>query len=76
MEKNRPHSRNAAQEVDARVGAQVKAPVEGYDEISVDEAKERLEGLSKGELEGVRSYERENKGRKTLVSWLDARIED
>ena len=42
----------------------------------MDEAKERLEGLSKGELEGARSYERENKGRKTLVSWLDAKIED
>ena len=81
--KKREGSRHGKQHVgntdaarEARAGAQVRAPVEGYDEMSVDEAKEKLEGLSKEELEGIRSYERENKGRKTLVSWLDAKIED
>lgn len=44
--------------------------------MSVDEAKEKLEGLSRGELEKVRSYEGENKVRKTLMRWLDAKIED
>ena len=81
--KKREGSRQGKQHVDntgaakeARAGAQGRSPVEGYDEMNVNEAKERLEGLPKEDLEKVRSYERENKERKTLVSWLDARIED
>ena len=81
--KKREGSRQGKQHVDntgaakeARAGAQGKAPVEGYDEMNVEEAKEKLKGLPKEDLEKIRSYERENKERKTLVSWLDARIED
>jgi hypothetical protein len=59
----------------ARAEAQGEAPIQGYDDMSVGEAKEKLEGLSRGELEKVRSYERENKVRKTLMRWLDAKIE-
>lgn len=61
---------------EARSKAQGKAPVEGYDDMSVEEAKEGLEGLSQDELKKARSYEKENKDRKTLVGWLDGRIEE
>nr|WP_207956174.1 hypothetical protein [Rubrobacter marinus] len=36
----------------ARKGARGGAPVGGYDDMSVDEAKEKLEGLSEDELKG------------------------
>ena len=81
--KKREGSRQGRQHVDnteaaknARAEAQEKAPISGYDDMSVDEAKEALDGLSKDELATVRSYEKENKDRKTLVGWLDGRIED
>ena len=81
--KKREGSRQGRQYVDnteaakkARAEAQEEAPVEGYDDMSVDEAKEKLEGLSKDELEKIRSYEMEGKDRKTLTRWLDAKIRD
>ena len=81
--KKREGSRQGGQYVDnteaakkARAEAQEEAPVEGYDDMSVDEAKEKLEGLSKDELEKIRSYEMEGKDRKTLTRWLDAKIRD
>ena len=67
---------NTAQARDASAKARKHAPVEGYDDMSVDEAKEEFEGLSQDELEEVRSYEKENKGRKTLLGWLDGKIGD
>lgn len=60
----------------ARAGARTTPPVEGYDDMSVDEARDELEGFSQEELKGARSYEKKNKGRKTLVGWLDSKIGD
>ena len=82
--KKREGSRQGKQHVDntteakkARSDAQLTdAPVEDYDDLSVDEAKEKLGGLQREELEKARSYEKANKARKTLVGWLDTKIGD
>ena len=57
---------------EAREGGE---PVEGYDGMNVGEVREELGGLSEGALKKVRSYEKEHKGRKTLLEWLDRKIE-
>src|SRR5215210_7088687 len=44
-------------------------PVEGYDGLNVGKVREELGDLSEGDLEKVRSYEKEHKGRKTLLEW-------
>jgi uncharacterized protein (TIGR02271 family) len=53
---------------------QESLPVADYDDLTVEEAKERLDGLSEGELRKIRSYEKKHKNRKTLLRWLDRRI--
>ena len=70
------HVGNTEEARKARAEAQGHAPVEGYDEMSVEDAKENLEGLPEDELKKIRSYEEENKGRKTLMGWLDQKIGD
>jgi hypothetical protein len=49
-------------------------PIEGYDEMNVDEISERLEGLSVEELQLVRDYEELHEGRKTLLERMDSKI--
>jgi hypothetical protein len=49
-------------------------PIEGYDEMNVDEISNRLEGLSVEELQLVRDYEELNKKRETLLEQLDRKI--
>ena len=49
-------------------------PIEGYDELNVNEISGRLEGLSEEELRRVRDYEKRNKNRDTLVEQLDRKI--
>ena len=49
-------------------------PIEGYDEMNVDEISERLEGLSVEELQLVRDYEELHEGRKTLLERMDRKI--
>ena len=59
------------------VGATVEAvvfPIEGYDEMNVEEISERLDGLSVEELQLVRDYEELNKKRETLLEQLDRKI--
>ena len=51
-------------------------PLEGYDNLTVEEAKKRIGGLSKGELKKIRSYEKKHKNRKTLIEQLDRKIKD
>jgi hypothetical protein len=45
-----------------------------YDELTVDEISERLEGLSSDELKKVREYEKHNKNRETLIEQIDRKI--
>jgi len=49
-------------------------PVAGYNDLTVEEAKKRLSGLSEGELRKLRTYEKKHKNRKTLVGWLDRKL--
>jgi hypothetical protein len=49
-------------------------PIEGYDEMNVEEVSGRLEGLSAEELQLVRDYEERNKGRETLLERMNRKI--
>ena len=49
-------------------------PIEGYDELTVEEVSDRLEGLSTEELRVVRDYEERDKNRNTLLEELDRKI--
>jgi DNA-binding ferritin-like protein len=49
-------------------------PIEGYDELTVDEVSGHLDGLSSEELRTVRDYEERNKNRDTILEQLDRRI--
>jgi len=49
-------------------------PIEGYDELTVEEISGRLGALSTEELREVRDYEERNKSRETVLEQLDRRI--
>jgi arsenate reductase-like glutaredoxin family protein len=49
-------------------------PIEGYDELTVEEVSARLGALSTEELREVRDYEERNKNRDTILEQLDRRI--
>ena len=48
-----------------------EVPIEGYDEMSVDDIVDRLDGLSGEELGRVRAYEASNKNRSSLLAQID-----
>jgi hypothetical protein len=49
-------------------------PIEGYDELNVEEVSARLGALSAEDLREVRDYEERNKNRETILEQLDRRI--
>ena len=49
-------------------------PIEGYDELTVEEVSARLGALSAEDLRGVRDYEERNKNRETILEQLDRKI--
>jgi hypothetical protein len=49
-------------------------PIEGYDELTVEEVNECLGALSAEDLREVRDYEERNKNRETILEQLDRRI--
>src|SRR5215211_7516864 len=49
-------------------------PIEGYDELTVEEVSARLGALSAEELREVRDYEERNKNRETILEELDRKI--
>jgi hypothetical protein len=49
-------------------------PIEGYDELTVEEVSARLGSLSAEDLREVRDYEERNKVRETILEQLDRRI--
>jgi hypothetical protein len=49
-------------------------PIEGYDELTVEEVSGRLGSLSAEELREVRDYEERNKNRETILEQLDRTI--
>jgi hypothetical protein len=52
----------------------VSFPIEGYDEMNVDEISGRLDDLSVEKLQQVRDYEELNEKRKTLLEQMDRKI--
>ena len=51
-------------------------PIEGYEELSVEEVSGRLGDLSYDELRVVRDYEEPTKRRDTLLEQLDSKTRD
>jgi exonuclease VII large subunit len=49
-------------------------PIEGYDELTVEEVSARLGALSAEDLREVRDHEERNKNRDTILEQLDRRI--
>jgi len=49
-------------------------PIEGYDDMNVDEISKHLDDLSIEELQLVRDYEELNKRRQTLLEQMDRKI--
>ena len=49
-------------------------PIEGYDEMNVEEISERLDGLSVEERQPLRDHEERNKKRETLLERMDRKI--
>jgi hypothetical protein len=49
-------------------------PIEGYDEMNVDEVSEHLDALSVDELKRVRRYEKDNKNRRYLRKEMKQKI--
>jgi hypothetical protein len=49
-------------------------PIEGYDELTVEEISGRLGGLSVEDLREVRDHEERNKNRETVLEQLDRKI--
>src|SRR5215207_7830521 len=53
---------------------EARFPIEGYDELTVEEVSGRLGNLSAEDLREVRDYEERNKNRDTILEQLDRRI--
>ncbi|HZC83317.1 MAG TPA: hypothetical protein VE194_02735, partial [Rubrobacter sp.] len=49
-------------------------PIEGYDELTVEDVSARLGALSAEDLREVRDYEERNKNRETVLEQLDRKI--
>ncbi len=64
----------AAAEGTERAAEAVAFPIEGYDEMNVDEISTRLNDLSVEELQLVRDYEEVNKRRESLLERMDRKI--
>jgi hypothetical protein len=64
----------AAAEGTERAAEAVAFPIEGYDEMNVDEISTRLNDLSVEELQLVRDYEELNKRRESLLERMDRKI--
>ena len=57
-----------------RAAEAVAFPIEGYDEMNVDEISVRLNELSVEELQLVRDYEELNERRQSLLERMDRKI--
>jgi hypothetical protein len=50
-------------------------PLKDYDDLSVEEVKKKVRGLSDAEVEEIHAHEQRNKNRKTLIEALERRLE-
>jgi hypothetical protein len=49
-------------------------PLEGYDDLGVEDVKKKAKGLSKDDIQDLLDYEKQHKNRKTLVEALDRKL--
>jgi hypothetical protein len=49
-------------------------PIAGYDEKNVDEISARLDGLSAEQIQRLRTYEKANKNRQSLIDRFDSKL--
>jgi hypothetical protein len=49
-------------------------PIAGYDEKNVDEISARLDGLSAEQIRRLRTYEKANKNRQSLIDRFDSKL--
>lgn len=65
--------------LDAAQGAPAESetapPVADYPRLTVDDLKERMDGMSRAQIERLREYERGHKERKTLLRAIERRLE-
>lgn len=71
--KGQQYVSNTEEAKEARKNAK-EVPISGYDDLSVGEVEKKIEGLSKDEIRAVRSYEKNNKNRKTLLEKIDGKL--
>lgn len=64
---------NTQEAKEARGSAQ-DLPLNGYDDLGVDEVKKKIQGLSNDEVRRILEYEKSHKNRKTLVGDLDRKL--
>jgi hypothetical protein len=74
QERTSKKDQQRAASADGTKGNQESLPVAEYDDLTVEEAKKRLSGLSEDELKKIRSHEKKHKQRNTLLTWLDHEI--
>jgi hypothetical protein len=70
--KGQQHVSNTDEAKQARKDAEV--PLKNYDDLSVDEVKNKVQGLSKDDIKAVHDYEKNNANRKTLLEVLDGKV--
>ena len=68
-EKGQQYVSNTDEAKQARKDAEV--PLNNYDDLTVNEIENKIQGLSKDDVKAVRDYEKKNANRKTLVETLD-----
>ena len=66
--KKKPATKKAATKNAAPAHTAASLPITDYDSLSARQVVSRLQGLSTGELEAVRSYEAATRGRKTILN--------
>lgn len=71
--KGQQYVSNTEEAKEARKNAK-EVPINGYDDLSVGEVVKKIKGLSRDEIKAVRSYEKNNKNRKTLLERIDSRL--
>jgi hypothetical protein len=49
-------------------------PIAGYDEKNVDEISARLDGLSTEQIQRLKTYEKANKNRQSLIERFDSKL--
>ena len=69
-------TREAQKSVNGVTAASVNGdfPIVGYDQLSVEEITDRLEGLSEAQIKQVRDHEQRTKNRKSLIEQFDRKL--